>query len=163
MALSGGDAADPWAHEGSVVYYLRFCCRVKIGFTGDLKKRRQDIPHHEVLAIEPGGRLMESNRHAQFADLRDIGEWFMYGPALKAHIKELQGAGPMLADTEAAARWSGCEAQVIYRWAFEGRLTRYGGTGKSKARWDLREVPQWDGPGSGRPAPGPPKKLSENS
>lgn len=161
--LDAGEAHPLWTHNGEVVYYLRFCCRVSIGFTDDLAEARRSVPHHEVLAIEPGGRLVESERHARFADLRDVGEWFKYGPALKSYVLELRGAGPMLADTEVAVEWSGRDRSVIYRWASEGRLTRYGGTGKAGARWDLREIPQWGGRGSGVEQPGPPeKKISGN-
>lgn len=29
---------------------------------------------------------------------------------------------------------------TIYRWARDGKITKYGGSGKRQARWDLREV-----------------------
>jgi hypothetical protein len=145
----------------SLIYYLRFCCRVKIGRTRNLATRLESLPHHEVLATESGGPSVEAGRHRQFGALHDMGEWFTYGPELQAHVRTLQGASPILADTEAAARWSGRDIGVIYRWANEGRLTRYGGRGKGGSRWDLREIPQWDGPGSGKPRPkAPGKKLS---
>jgi hypothetical protein len=144
------------------VYYLRFCCRVKIGYTTNLDERRKVIPHHELLATEPGGREVERERHEEFEPLRDVGEWFEYGPALQAHILRLQGRAPMLADTEAAALYAGVGIETIYRWANEGRLTRYGGRGKGGARWDVRQIPQWGGPESGKPRPGPPKKLPKN-
>jgi hypothetical protein len=142
----------------SVVYYIQFCCMVKIGFSTNLPGRLEVLPHHKVLATEDGGYVLEQKRHKQFEELRDVGEWFHYGPALKSHVKTLQGQAPILVDTEAAAFHAGREESIIYRWASEGRLTRYGGRGRGGSKWDLREIPQWSGPGSGKPQPGPPKK-----
>lgn len=147
---------DPLSH----VYYVRFCCRVKIGYTtGEVQRRLSAIPHHELLAIEKGGIDLEGYRHRQFAHLRDVGEWFEYGPELQAHVARLRGASPILVDTEAAAAYAGRDIAVIYRWASEGRLTRYGGRGKGGAKWDIRQIPEWK-EDSGRPRPSPPKKLS---
>lgn len=73
----------------SVVYYLRFGDRVKIGTTTNLAKRRQAVPHDELLATEPGGRQTEHARHLQFADQRITGEWFTYVDPLRGHITEL--------------------------------------------------------------------------
>ena len=75
----------PPAQRG-VVYYVRFADRVKIGTTTNLAMRMQSVPHDEVLATEPGGRSIESQRHRQFAHLRMTGEWFSMGPDLMAHI-----------------------------------------------------------------------------
>jgi hypothetical protein len=144
--------------SGSVVYYIRFCCRVKIGYTSNIKNRLKDVPCHELLAVEPGGRAVEGDRHQQFARLHDVGEWFHYGPELQAHVRTLRGEPPILVDTETAAHHAGREITVIYRWANEGRLTRYGGRGRNGARWDLRQIPAWSRD-SGRPMPAPPPKI----
>lgn len=148
--------------ESEKVYYIRFCCRVNIGFTTNLPERLKIIPHHEVLATEPGGQDVERSRHDEFESLRDVGEWFDYGPELRAHVLRLQGKAPMLVDTEAAALYAGLTIETIYRWGQEGRLTRYGGRGRGGARWDVRQIPQWDGPDSGKPRPRPPKVIAQN-
>lgn len=76
----------------SVVYYLRFSDRIKIGTTRNLKARLVGIPHDEVLATEPGDRTLEQERHRQFAHLRLTrrGEWFRAGPDLIDHTKALR-------------------------------------------------------------------------
>lgn len=161
--IEAGDAeAAAQLLDESVVYYLRFCCRVKIGTSVNLPERLKVIPHHEVLATEPGGLQLERQRHLEFEALSDVGEWFDYGPELQAHVLRLQGREPMLVDTEAAAYYGGVTIETIYRWAQEGRLTRYGGRGKGGARWDIRQIPQWDGPESGYDRPKPPKKIPKN-
>lgn len=86
----------------SVVYYIRFCCRVKIGTTTNLGARLTAIPHHELLVIEPGGVDVERKRHLQFAHLRDVGEWFFPGAALQAHIKRLQAKNDSGSDSMGA-------------------------------------------------------------
>ena len=73
----------------SLVYYLRFGDRVKIGFTTNLSERLKSIPHDEVLATEAGPMRVERERHAEFADLRVIGEWFRYEEPLISHIASL--------------------------------------------------------------------------
>lgn len=141
--------------KGHVVYYVRFCCRVKIGTAGDLEKRLQAIPHDEVLATEPGSYQTEHARHREFEEYRLAGEWFEYGSRLKTHIKTLNGQPPILVSTDLAATHIGRDSDVIYRWAREGRITRHGGTDPDSARWDLRELPGWD-VSSGLPMPNPP-------
>lgn len=81
--------ADPTA-EG-VVYYMRINGRIKIGYTSDLTKRsRAYPPDTELLAVEPGGRDLEHQRHVQFARYLDRGrEWFTEGPLLVEHIRSV--------------------------------------------------------------------------
>lgn len=46
--------ADPAIDDpDSVVYYLRFADRIKIGFSRNLGNRMLAIPHDELLAVEP--------------------------------------------------------------------------------------------------------------
>lgn len=79
-----------FSHE-PIVYYLKFGDRVKIGTTTtNLRKRLLDIPHDEVLAVEPGGVDIERRRHLQFARHRVNGEWFTCGDGLMLHIETLQ-------------------------------------------------------------------------
>lgn len=79
-----------FSHE-PIVYYLKFGDRIKIGTTTNLRKRLLDIPHDQVLAVEPGGLAMERRRHLQFRSHRISGEWFTAGDDLMRHIKALQG------------------------------------------------------------------------
>ncbi|BFM23719.1 GIY-YIG nuclease family protein [Microbacterium sp. che218] len=73
-----------------VVYYLRFDDRVKIGTTAHPRRRLAAIWHDELLAFEPGDRLVERRRHALFAAERfGRTEWFRRSPALDAHIAGL--------------------------------------------------------------------------
>ncbi|WP_396921658.1 hypothetical protein [Mycolicibacterium sp.] len=72
-----------------IVYYLKFGDRVKIGTSTNLRKRLLDIPHDEVLAVEPGGSAMERCRHLQFANSRVNGEWFSSTDDLMQHIEAL--------------------------------------------------------------------------
>jgi hypothetical protein len=56
-----------------VVYYLRLSGdRIKIGRTINLQQRMSAmrIPRQDVLAAEPGGAGVESDRHAEFANIR---------------------------------------------------------------------------------------------
>lgn len=72
-----------------VVYYMRVGNRVKIGFTTNLTARVSQVMPEEVLAIEPGGRLLEDVRHRQFAALRVTREWFRFEGPLAAHVSSL--------------------------------------------------------------------------
>lgn len=77
-----------------VVYYLRFGDTIKIGTSRNLHGRLKQIPHNELLAIEPGGRVREKLRHDQFAESRLHGEWFRVDADLQdhvAHIVEMYG------------------------------------------------------------------------
>lgn len=73
------------------VYYIRFGDRIKIGYTLDVRGRLANLPHDEVLAIEPGPIDLERMRHQQFTAHRisSKGEWFRMHPDLLAHIEML--------------------------------------------------------------------------
>ena len=74
----------------SVVYYVALLGdRIKIGTTRHLARRMKAmrIRDEDVLAIECGGRLVEMERHRQFAHLRiGNGEEFRRAPDLEEHI-----------------------------------------------------------------------------
>lgn len=72
------------------VYYVRCGHLIKIGFTANLGQRFTTIRPNEVLALEPGGQDVETQRHRQFAELRASGEYFHPGPALQSHIVGLR-------------------------------------------------------------------------
>lgn len=102
-----GDApdADLPAPLVAVVYYLRFDARVKIGTSVRPRQRLAAIRHDELLAFEPGGRDLEQQRHREFAEFREGGEWFTLRGAVAAHIDILRAAAP---DPWAAYdRWRG--------------------------------------------------------
>lgn len=80
----------------SVVYYMRVGNRVKIGYSTNLASRIASVMPEEVLAVEPGGRLLEGVRHRQFAELRVTREWFRHESPLTEHIEKLQ-ANPCVA------------------------------------------------------------------
>ncbi|WP_328339509.1 GIY-YIG nuclease family protein [Micromonospora sp. NBC_00421] len=73
------------------VYYIRFGDRIKIGYSRNLSGRLANLPHDEVMAIEPGPIELEQMRHRQFAVHRitSRGEWFHMHPDLLAHIEML--------------------------------------------------------------------------
>ncbi|WP_271176947.1 GIY-YIG nuclease family protein [Leifsonia poae] len=85
--IPDGDALDD---RVDVVYYLRFDDRVKIGTSGNPRQRIAALPHHEVLAFERGGRMLEQRRHRQFAAHRiPRTEWFEPNDDLAAHLAAL--------------------------------------------------------------------------
>lgn len=86
---------------GHVVYYMRFCCRIKIGMTTNLAKRAASVPCDEVLATEPGGGELEFIRHWEFASARLLGEWFEPSEALVSHVLRLRNG----------QSWQGCAAR----------------------------------------------------
>ncbi|QAY74054.1 GIY-YIG nuclease family protein [Agromyces protaetiae] len=78
-----------------VVYYVRFDDRVKIGTSSNPRARIAALPHHEVLAFELGGRVLERARHARFAAHRIPGtEWFERSPELDEHVAALREGAP---------------------------------------------------------------------
>ena len=74
-----------------VVYYLRWDDRIKIGTSGNPRQRLGAVWHQELLAFERGGRVLERQRHTEFADLRLGGEWFQASARLQAHASALRG------------------------------------------------------------------------
>lgn len=80
--------------ERSVVYYVRTGLYVKIGYTSNLKARLSSLrlDPTALLATEPGGRALEAQRHAEFADERidPRREDFALSLRLQEHIRELR-------------------------------------------------------------------------
>lgn len=71
----------------SVVYYIKFGNRIKIGTTRNLRQRMSNLMHDAIMAIEPGDMKLERKRHEQFAALLAAGrEWFSPAPDILAHI-----------------------------------------------------------------------------
>jgi hypothetical protein len=91
-SLPDGDA---FPTRVDVVYYLRFGDRIKIGTSGNPRRRLASLPHDEVLAFERGGRSLEQRRHGQFAEFRiPRTEWFERNDALSAHVAQLAVGDP---------------------------------------------------------------------
>jgi hypothetical protein len=79
---------------GPLVYYCRIDGLIKIGTTSNLADRcRAYGGWSSVLAIEPGGRAVESARLAEFADDLARGQEFFYpSAALLTHVNALRAA-----------------------------------------------------------------------
>lgn len=141
------------------VYYAKMCCRIKIGFVASsddllyppplLWKMRQ--LGAELEATEWGTSETERMRHRQFAADRVVFDWFEYSPAIRAHIVGLRvrhhttdtdNPGERMIPTASAVAYTGRERQVLYRWAREGRITRYGT--EREALWDILQLPRKD-------------------
>lgn len=75
--------------EQGNVYFVRLGNLVKIGFTTNMTRRMQDVPHEEILGIAPGTKVDERQCHAAFAHLRATGEWFRAEPELLAFIADV--------------------------------------------------------------------------
>jgi hypothetical protein len=86
-------AAEARGDGGSFVYYVGVPGDlVKIGFTTNLRGRLTSLACRpsDVLALEPGGREVEQQRHADFAHLRwRRTERFVLAPDLQHHIDML--------------------------------------------------------------------------
>lgn len=73
------------------VYYLHVGDRIKVGYSVDVKRRmRAYPPGSQLLAVEPGDRDLERQRHHQFAGSRTDGrEWFRPTPDLLELVAEI--------------------------------------------------------------------------
>lgn len=81
--------AYPTPEMPPLVYYIRFGDRIKIGYTTSIEARLANLPHDELLAIEPGPMDLEKMRHQQFKHAKIRGEWFHPHPDLLSHIEML--------------------------------------------------------------------------
>jgi hypothetical protein len=91
-------AARRQGREG-FVYYIQVDERIKVGFSTDVKRRmRAYPPASKLLAVEPGDRDLEKQRHRQFKGSLAYGrEWFTPTQDLRDHIDALlseHGAPP---------------------------------------------------------------------
>ena len=90
QAFDQGPTPIPAPIPESVIYFIRFGDRVKIGYTTKLERRLKQLPHDEVLAVVPGSRDDERALHARFAAFRVTGEWFTYTEPLRSHVLQIQ-------------------------------------------------------------------------
>jgi hypothetical protein len=94
-----GDGVNSMLNMDGYVYYIGEPSseRVKIGFSKNPWSRLTDLrvtnPDLELLAVEKGTGHDEKRRHAEFAELRQKGEWFRIGPDLYQHIESLGRPG----------------------------------------------------------------------
>jgi hypothetical protein len=94
-ARDASQAADR-RREKCRVYYVERTAEglIKIGFTQNLRSRlaslRREWGDLRLLATHQGDATVEGHVHAQFADLRVLGEWFTPDDRLRRHIVRLQ-------------------------------------------------------------------------
>jgi len=94
--MNSGETLINRDYRPSVVYYVIFGDRVKIGTTSELTNRLANLPYDELLAVEPGGRELERQRHNEWATAHIRGEWFHATPELLAHAYRVRQAHPDL-------------------------------------------------------------------
>jgi hypothetical protein len=75
------------------VYFADRDGLVKIGYSAD-PHRRVDQLGARLLAVMPGGSVMERLMHRRFAEYRSHGEWFHPGLGLITFIEALHGDDP---------------------------------------------------------------------
>lgn len=84
----------------AVVYYIKHGDRIKIGTSQNWKHRITELPHDELLALEPGDRTKEQQRHREFADTRvRRTEWFTVSDDLVEHIASVRSDHPDFTDS----------------------------------------------------------------
>lgn len=103
-AVADGELDDPGpapkrSNRGKSVYFFEHYGFVKIGWSGDWKKRlayiQTVLPHRvTVLAVYRGGVDLERHLHEQFKEyrVRDPGEWFRDCEAIRDYIAIRKGA-----------------------------------------------------------------------
>lgn len=96
---SRAQKVPPAIPTGPVVYFIGTSGGfVKIGYTANLRRRLTAIKtstHARVtlLAAVPGGREIESDYHARFAEARVRREWFRKTPQIEAELTVLANRG----------------------------------------------------------------------
>lgn len=128
--LAAAETPDTYTlreHREPVVYYVRIGHYIKIGTTVDLHSRMASLMPDEFLALEPGGRDVEAQRHRQFEWHRAPKgkEYFLPTVAVMEHIEALRAAG--WKPTEPPAAFPGsvgdpCAAcGLLALWSDDGR------------------------------------------
>jgi len=89
----GEDAGESGGREPYVYYALDGRGGCKIGMSVNpwarVNEMRTVNPAVRLAAIEPGGRVVEQDRHQQFAAAHSEREWFRLTPELSAHLATL--------------------------------------------------------------------------
>lgn len=107
----------------SVVYYARIGYHVKIGVTGNVHNRMATLMADELYATEPGGEVLERQRHEQFDHCRAKKgrEYFNHHPDLLAHIQDLRDHPPARRERKPTAGLvrgvpcPSCDLKALYR------------------------------------------------
>ena len=91
-----------------LVYYVLSASRreqlVKIGYSRSLHSRLNSLREQALgrsvvlIALEPGSLDLEHERHRQFSDLRQHGEWFTFGDDLQRWVSNLQNPAALILD-----------------------------------------------------------------
>ena len=76
------------SQKSQVVYFARVAGLVKIGTTGNLWHRLNQLGKPELLGVLPGSFAEEARLHRMFADDKVHGEVFAASPRLLAYIAE---------------------------------------------------------------------------
>lgn len=93
--------SDPSLQDVPWVYYIRRDGLVKIGTTTRLAQRMNALRPDDILAIEPGDRITETNRHKKFRrewlgkDHPGGTEWFRPSARLLRHTSRLARQYPV--------------------------------------------------------------------
>lgn len=83
---------------GQVVYFVGCGDAIKIGTTANLPRRLRALAtgtHEQVvlLAMAPGGTVLEGEYHKRFAASRIRREWFKRSPEIESEIADLANRG----------------------------------------------------------------------
>ena len=84
------------------VYFVRRANQIKIGYTGDPKKRIRDLElmggsGFDDVVIRRGDRALEMAYHREFADRRITGEWFAVCDEILTEMDRLRPDDPIAA------------------------------------------------------------------
>ncbi len=76
------------------VYFIRLGPYVKIGTSSNVRRRigTLSLAPGNLLAVTPGGLIVEKATHRRFAGLQAFREWFRLEDELLAHVTDLQRA-----------------------------------------------------------------------
>jgi hypothetical protein len=99
-----------------IVYYARRGDLIKIGTTTEFRRRMSRLDIDEILAVELGEFLLESARHAEFAEYLSHDEWFHPGERLITHTDALRaqyGVPALVRQTSRGQRIVTPEARAI--------------------------------------------------
>lgn len=146
---SGSSAGETERPTGSV-YYARRGDRIKIGYSGDVRRRLlyRDVRPAELRAAEPGTFALERRRHRQFSADRIEGEWFRASPALVTYVSAVALTArarrrtrvpdrPPLVTTPEAARALGLSARTLQRYVTRGLIVPHLLLPSGRYRWDV--------------------------
>lgn len=97
------DPRPPHGRHDPVVYYFRLGDLVKIGTSVDVHQRRTQVPCQGVMAVEWGSFELETQRHGEFIDSHQWGEWYRLTAPVGQHIVDVR---------ESFERAVGCTTEV---------------------------------------------------